>query len=260
MSDYLLGSTNAERERLARQHALWGPELLQTLRQHGVGPGASVLEVGCGPGLLLSDLVELVGPSGKAAGLEIGERSAAWAREQGLDVTTGDLRTDDLGGPWDAIVARWVLSFFDEIDGAVARMADALRPGGRLIVQDYDHDGLRLHPPEPVVARIIAGIRAAYAAQGGDLWVGLKLPGALASAGLEVLEVSPWVRAGHPSSDVARWFHDFVVLHAPSFVEHGGLDPADADAFQAVWERARSRSDSFFVSPMQITAVGRRPA
>ena len=259
MSDYLLGSSDAERERLTRQHALWGPELLHTLASSGVGEGARVLEVGCGPGLLLADLVHLVGPTGRAAGLEIGERSAAWARAQGLEVTTGDLRTADLGGPWDAVVARWVLSFFSDPASAVARMASALGPGGVLVVQDYDHDGLGLHPPHPLIERVIAAIRRGYTAQGGDLWVGRKLRGAFEAAGLREVHTHPTAHSGPPTSDVAVWFHDFVALHAPSFVEHGGLSPADAAGFAAAWASFAEQANARFDSPMQITAVGRAP-
>jgi ubiquinone/menaquinone biosynthesis C-methylase UbiE len=82
---YLLGHDATEQDRLFHQHVLWRGTLLPTLQEVGVRRGAAVLEVGCGTGVLLADIAELVLPDGVAAGIE---RSAdAVARRAIFSVT-----------------------------------------------------------------------------------------------------------------------------------------------------------------------------
>lgn len=54
-----------------------------------VKPGMSVFDVGCGPGSITLGFAELVGSSGRVAGLDMGERAIAAAKglaeERGID-------------------------------------------------------------------------------------------------------------------------------------------------------------------------------
>ena len=43
---------------------------LQLLREAGIAPGMSVLDIGCGGGLLTRDVAELVGPGGYVLGID----------------------------------------------------------------------------------------------------------------------------------------------------------------------------------------------
>ena len=83
-----------------------------------------MLEVGCGTGVLLADIAELVLPDGVAAGMERSAEAVATARDflgDRATVIEGDLMDADLLGPWDVVVARWVLSFVPDAGAAVAR-------------------------------------------------------------------------------------------------------------------------------------------
>ncbi|MFT7521622.1 MAG: SAM-dependent methyltransferase [Kiritimatiellia bacterium] len=259
LSDYLLGYSDDEMRRLERQHVLWGPALLGQLRRYGVGEGTRILEVGCGPGLLLEDLVTLVG-DGCAMGVELGEASAAQARErlgQRAQIVNGDLLEVPLGGPWQVIVARWVFSFLPDPGGAIERLIEHLQPGGLLIIQDYDHDGLRLHPDQTVLWQAVRAARAAYHDSGGDLWVGLRLPGLMRAAGLEVVETVPRCEADHPDSALGSWFWDFISMHADGWVDRGDLSSKDRDDLPDAWRRFVREPGALFVSPIQMTVVGR---
>src|SRR5262249_32459698 len=70
MSDYLLGTTDSELERLSFEHAVWAPRTRAPLDRIGVEPGARVLDLGCGPGTVTFELAERVGPRGAVVALD----------------------------------------------------------------------------------------------------------------------------------------------------------------------------------------------
>jgi SAM-dependent methyltransferase len=257
---YLLGHDATEQDRLFHQHALWRGTLLPTLAEIGVRPGASVLEVGCGTGVLLADIAELALPGGRVTGLERSPEAVAAARAflgDRATVVQGDLMEADLGGPWDVVVARWVLSFLPDAAGAVARIARSLRRGGALVVQDYNHDGLGTWPIEPALVRAIEAGRAAYRASGGDLFVANRVPGMMQAAGLRVEAVGPHVMASAPSGGAFQWVERFFLDHLDHWAADGHLSTDEANACRAAWARLRARPDTVLYTPMVVTIVGR---
>lgn len=264
MSEYLLGHGQTEWSRLAEQHALWRDTLLDILP---LTAGQSVLEVGCGSGALLADLADAVGPTGRCMGLERDPDAVAVAQgvaenRSWVSITGGDLRTTDLGGPWDVIVARWVLSFLPDPADCITRLTKALAPGGALVVQDYNHDGVRLFPHSPAFTRTIEAYRAAYARQGGDLWIAGSLPAMMSTAGLTVSTIDPQVKAGPPGSPVWRWVERFLFEHLGSISAEVAapdyLSPAERDALRAEWTAAAAGPGTVLFSPMQVTVTGTR--
>jgi 2-polyprenyl-3-methyl-5-hydroxy-6-metoxy-1,4-benzoquinol methylase len=103
-------------------------------------PGADVLEVGSGPG---HDATRL-----EALGFRVRRSDATRAfvemqRAEGHEVDVLDVRTDDLGGPYDVVFAHAVLLHIDrpELPGVLARLRDAVRPGGLLAMSLKEGDG-----------------------------------------------------------------------------------------------------------------------
>ena len=64
------GIPATERQRLERQGELFAPLAAWTLDALGVGPGARVLELGCGGGGLLAEAAARVGPTGRVVGVD----------------------------------------------------------------------------------------------------------------------------------------------------------------------------------------------
>ena len=79
-SDYLLGSSDAEHERLIRQATLLAPFTERFFRQAGIRSGQRVLDLGSGVGDVAMLVSNLVGRSGEVVGIERDERSLLVAR------------------------------------------------------------------------------------------------------------------------------------------------------------------------------------
>jgi 2-polyprenyl-3-methyl-5-hydroxy-6-metoxy-1,4-benzoquinol methylase len=102
--------------------------------------GASVLEVGSGPGVDADRL--------EALGFTVRRTDAARAfvelqRADGHRIDLLDVRTDDLGGPYDVVFAHAVLLHIDraELPAVLARLRTAVRPGGLLALTLKEGDG-----------------------------------------------------------------------------------------------------------------------
>lgn len=115
----------------------------------GETPGR-VLDLGCGPGLYTA---RLAGRGHSCTGIDISPASVEYAKTtataDGLDCTylLGDVRSVDLGGPYDlAMMIFGEINVFSRADAGalLTRVCAALAPGGRLIVE--------LHTAEAVAA------------------------------------------------------------------------------------------------------------
>ena len=112
--------------------------------------GASVLEAGCGTGLILKEVAPL---ARRAVGLDLSTGMLHKARARGLDVVHGsvtDLPFAD--GEFDLAYSFKVLAHVERIERAMAEMARVVRPGGHVIAEFYNPWSLRglikrLKPP-----------------------------------------------------------------------------------------------------------------
>ena len=96
-------------------------------------PGGHALEIGSGPGWD-ADLLEDAGLTVRRT--DITRAFIDLQRARGKEIDRLDAINDDLGGPYDAAVALAVLQHVpaDDLPNLLAKVAAALRPGGRFLV------------------------------------------------------------------------------------------------------------------------------
>ncbi len=80
--EYVLGMQDDELARLGFQHAVWRTFVQEAWRAAGIGPGASVVDVGASPGFATVDLAELVGAQGHVTAVELSARALEALRAQ----------------------------------------------------------------------------------------------------------------------------------------------------------------------------------
>ncbi len=121
-----------------RFDTMLAPFGLRLLTAAVLEPGERVLDVGCGNGAVSLEAARTVGPGGRVTGLDLSapmlEVARRRAEEQGVDVdfVQCDAQTASFDHPFDVVVSRFGVMFFDDPEVAFANLAMAARPGGRL--------------------------------------------------------------------------------------------------------------------------------
>jgi arsenite methyltransferase len=130
----------------------------------GAAPGERILDVGCGPGFYLAELLEKVGPRGSVVGVDVSPQMLAVAARRceghgNVDFRKGDataLPVEDAG--FDAALSVQVLEYVPDTAAALAELRRAVRVGGRVAVWDVDWGTVSWHSSDP--ARMERVLRA----------------------------------------------------------------------------------------------------
>jgi 2-polyprenyl-3-methyl-5-hydroxy-6-metoxy-1,4-benzoquinol methylase len=136
-SEYVLGHSDRELERLQLQARCLEGLTRRLIRECGLTQGMRVLDIGCGAGDVAMLVAEVVGATGKVVAIDAKERAVETARSRAGDAGSGCIEfvlgTDgDLckHGPFDAAIGRCVLVHQPNPTLMVRRVAAAVRPGG----------------------------------------------------------------------------------------------------------------------------------
>ncbi len=265
---YILGTELAELERLGFQHEVWESALESLCRRVGVGAGAAVLDLGCGPGFTTLALARIVGPGGRVVGVDRSARFVAALRARaerdGLaNVEAVEAATEALPaglGPFDAAYARWLLFWLERPGDALRAAAAQLRSGGTILVQDYLRWGdLSLLPRCPAVDAAVAACLRHWRAAGVSVDVMEAISIHAADAGLSVEEIRPLARIAPAGAPEWRWIGTFLHQYLPRVVADGHLDEAGLVAFRAAWRDREHASAGHVVAPAMAEAVLRKP-
>src|SRR5688572_30260944 len=148
MSDYVMGRTTEEYERLRRQAEVWAPATARLLDRAGLSPGDRCLDVGCGTGAVM-DLMAARG--GVVTGIDVDVSLGATV--DGTFVRADVERDDDAvpAGGFDLVFGRLILLHVADPVAVLRRMWRWVAPGGVLVVQDYDMRTVDSYPPLGVV-------------------------------------------------------------------------------------------------------------
>ena len=205
--EYPLADQPSELERLLLQSRVWEPSGRQLLSKLDGGSGGRVLDVGCGALGWLRILSEWVGPSGQVVGTDIDESLLDAARSflEAERISNVELVVDDLfesrlePQSFDLVHARYVIAPLGRGRDQVASHRRLLRPGGSLVLEEWDLASWHFNPSAPAAERLIQLLSDIFAALGGE--AGRGLPELLREIGIEESEIDAHVIAlkpGHP--------------------------------------------------------------
>ncbi len=188
---YVLGHTEQELDRLERQGKLFDSETREVLRRAGIGPGMSVLNVGCGAGDDSMIAADLVGPTGSVLGIDRAGAALSFARARAekarlnwLRFEEADLFAFDPATKFDAVIGRFILIHVADAVGALKRFATFAKPGGTLAFVEMDIDEVRAVPDLPLLNQCVKWVIETYRGVGADPNMGSHLYSAFRAAGL----------------------------------------------------------------------------
>ncbi|XVN17078.1 GNAT family N-acetyltransferase [Pseudomonas corrugata] len=183
---YQLGTFRDNEDSLRRLKSQAGIALdleFDHLRQAGLTQGQRVLDVGCGPGIITTQIALRAQPS-RLTALDCNETSISETRKQlsnaGIDeaqVRQCNLYDDSLTDPgqFDFSYARMVFQHLSDPLSALRNIHRSLAIGGRLCICDIDDRWFGASPQPPELQSFLARVARAQAARGGDRHVGSKL-------------------------------------------------------------------------------------
>jgi ubiquinone/menaquinone biosynthesis C-methylase UbiE len=153
-----------ELDRLNQQASFIDPITIRHLETIGVEKSWNCLEVGAGAGSIAQWLVSRVGSTGHVVATDIDLRFLSRLNAPTLEVRRHNIISDDLEtNQYDVVHCRKVLHHVSEPETAVQKMANAVRPGGWLLLEEDDWGSmLSADVTEPSVAPFVATLRVLY--------------------------------------------------------------------------------------------------
>lgn len=190
MSHYIHGSAPEEQARLARLNDLINTRCLAHVKLHA---GERVLDMGSGLGQFTHKLSQTVGPNGFCLGIERDEQQLNTARKKfsspNLEFRQGDATKIPLShteiGSFDFVHTRFLLEHLSNPALAVAQAWQALKPGGRALLFDDDHETMVLYPEPAGFKELWVAYMDSYVEVGNDPFIGRKMPKLLQEQGFK---------------------------------------------------------------------------
>jgi ubiquinone/menaquinone biosynthesis C-methylase UbiE len=256
---YLLDPAwHAERDRLDSLTSLYDTRTLRLCQERGLAPGWHCLDAGAGTGSLAVALAEHVGPAGSVTALDSDVRFLAPLESERLIVVEADLTGDSLPADrFDLVHARLVLEHLPARDRVLEALAGAVRPGGWLLIEDFDWStAMVVDPPSELHERVARACLTLFSAHAYDPYYGRRLPRRLAAAGL--VDVGIHAEAIQVRADRERGVPQWELLVdqlAPGLLAHGLVDEADLERFHALWHDG----ESVCFAPLLVSSWARKP-
>jgi ubiquinone/menaquinone biosynthesis C-methylase UbiE len=235
---YLLGHSEFELERLARQERLIGKATREYFQSAGIASGMRVLDVGSGTGLVAFLAAELVGSSGQVIGTDLVPTAVAAATKNAaaralpqVSFRQGNPADMVFDRPFDAIVGRYVLLFQADPSALIRRLIKQLRPGGIMVFHEPDWSFARSDPVAPLYDRCCRWIIETFERAGTSTNMSKKLHQAFLAAGLPPPTMKMEAVIGD-STSAAEWLRavaDLTAVIAPSIEQQGVARLSDVD-------------------------------
>jgi SAM-dependent methyltransferase len=252
VSGYVYDQTFAEeRARLAGMEAQWDPGTFRHIEALGLGRGASCWEIGAGGGSVAAWLAKRFE---HVLVTDVDTRFLEPLAGNGVRVERHDVVGDPLPDElFDLVHARLLLEHLPQRDAVLERLLTTLRPGGWVLIEDYDWTSYGVDPGSEVAARVSEAVLGLMVEAGFDPYFGRRLLRGLRRLGLaETGSEGRTAVMGREHPGTAFYRFSLVSLR-DAVVSRGTVTDAEVDE---VLEEMDD-SDRIINSPTMVAAWGR---
>jgi SAM-dependent methyltransferase len=256
---YLLANADVQAaDRFTALSALFDRASFAAFERLGLGAGWRCWEVGAGGPLVAAEMARRVGATGHVTASDIDTR---WLTDSSaeFEVIAHDVAKDaPPAQDFDLVHARLVLSHVPERAQALRNMVSSLKPGGFLVIEDFDSvTAFKACLEDRTAAekranRIRDGFGVLLAQRGADRALGSKLPRLLGEAGLKNITAEARMPIAPQSTLLLERAN--VAQTAPALVKNGLATQAEINDHLAAVDSGEIQ----IVFPLMFTVSGRK--
>jgi len=249
-ADLHRATTRAEQLRLRCFERLW------------LQPCAVVLDAGSGIGDAAVVLAGLVGPYGRAVGIERSAPLVDRARQRSDDVANVEFRVGDLAslpfddGTFDAAYSEHAFVHLDDPEAAMRELHRVLRPGGRFVIVDADHARSAIDADDDELAELLTARLDPGMANARS---GRRLRSQAVLAGFVDVDVEVEARIVTDREEYQAMARHPIARRLAEVVADGTIEPERAAAFLADQD-TRATHGRFQVTIVSYVVAAVKPA
>ena len=269
-SNYAMGSSDRERQRLMQQGAVLRGFLSSAFRNAGLEPGMRVLDLGCGAGDVAMLAADMVGPTGSVVGIDRDSASVAWATKRvtedgykNIRFQTAEFNEFSDPAPFDALVGRFILMYLPDPAAILRHLSAYLRSGAVIAFMEPDFTvETRIFPEIPQSQRAGHWVSEALRCSGATIDMGMRLHSTYREAGFEKtgIEVTHLAGCGF-SRQMTEFVTETIRSLLPKLIQYG-IATAEEVQIDTLAERMLASVGNIepqWVGTRYISAWARKP-
>ena len=224
-----------------------------------VKSGEKLLEVGSGSGVLCRLLAPFINPNGCIVGLDISPEMTFEAQKYAsFEGVNGKIQFETAmaealphsSACFDCSFAARLMLHVSEPEQVIREMVRVVKPGGRVLVMDWDFDTITVDHPNREQTRRLLQWRSDH--HGGKHWSGRQLWRQMQAAGLQNMSIHPWVTIAHREADGLTQ----TLWRAAQVACEGGAISNDEQEAWVKEIKDRIQAQSFFASIVYFIVKG----
>jgi ubiquinone/menaquinone biosynthesis C-methylase UbiE len=271
VSEYVLGNSHQEQNRLKLQASIIGRWTEKYLLAAGLEPGMRVLDVGTGMGDVAFLAANIVGPSGTVTGIDRDPKVIQKATERAKDqrdaaavtFSEADIMSFHTESPFDAVIGRYVLLYQPDPPEAIRHLSSLTRQGGILCFHEIAFGTpIAGYPTTSLFSQYLALIGEVFRRLKVNPDMGLMLAKVFADAGLPrpILEADVPL-AGEAGSYIYGWAAETVRSLLPRIEQLGLAKAGDLNVENLAQriEKEAIAANGQILGPLQFGAWIRTP-